>query len=197
MRRLKINVPFDNFKYLLLLCFLFIICSNGYSQKNQVKGEQYLIGEEEKLEMNVHIWGEVRSPGEYRVPDNTNVLELISKAGGTTEFSNLSEVILTREGFPDLQSANAESNSTLLANNADMLMLNLPKQAKKLQKRVIKINLKEYLEKEHYKPFPKLQPGDVIRIKRNQWFRWQSAIRIASQIAIVFQAMYYFSRIYD
>ena len=161
-------------RYLLLLCFFVSSWGTGYSQKSQVKGEQYLIGAEEKLEMIVHVWGEIGKPGEYRVSDDTNVLELISKAGGTTEFSNIREVILTREGSHNLQLAN---NST------------------KFPKRVIKINLKEYLEKEKYKPLPKLHPGDVITVKRNKWYRWQTVIRLAAQIAIVVQAAYYFSRI--
>lgn len=49
-----------------------------------------------QLEVVVHIWGEVRSPGEYRVPAGTNILELMSKAGGPTDYANLGKVKLTR-----------------------------------------------------------------------------------------------------
>ncbi len=51
---------------------------------------------EEELLVSVSIWGEVDKPGIYDVPDGTNVAELISYAGGPTEFANLSRVKLTR-----------------------------------------------------------------------------------------------------
>jgi len=195
MRRFTINFLRNKTWYLLGLSFLIGFLSTSYSQNSMAKSDQYLIGEEEKLEMIVHIWGEVNRPGEYRVKDDTNVLELISKAGGPTEFSNLSEVILTREGVPHPQLSSSELNPGLLASKDKVSQLDLSEPSKNFQKRVIKINLKEYLEKENYDALPKLQPGDVLRIKRNSWFKWRTAILLISQIAFVFQAMYYFSRI--
>ncbi len=70
----------------LFLVVLFSVTVFGQDQ------EKYLIGTEKKLEMIVHIMGEVGKPGEYRVEDNTNLVELISKAGGPTQFSSLSGV---------------------------------------------------------------------------------------------------------
>lgn len=48
-----------------------------------------------QLETTVHVWGEVKKPGEYRVLEGTNLLQLISKAGGPTEYANLGKVRLT------------------------------------------------------------------------------------------------------
>jgi protein involved in polysaccharide export with SLBB domain len=146
----------------------------SYSQSNLVQTDQYLIGEEKKLEMIVHIWGEVKSPGEYRVPDGTNVLELISKAGGPTEFANLKAVLLTRKGTPAEQTQATASTA---------------------KPRVFKVNLQQYLVSQQYELLLKLEPGDVVILKRNSWFRWQTGIRLVSQIAFLFQAMYYFTRI--
>ena len=68
--------------------YFLIIISTGFSQQNFLQQkDQYQIGLE-RLMITVHIFGEVRQPGEFLVPDNTNILELISKAGGPTEFSN-------------------------------------------------------------------------------------------------------------
>lgn len=53
---------------------------------------------DEELLVPVSIWGEVRAPGYYNVPDGTDVARLISYAGGPTEFANLTEVKLTRPG---------------------------------------------------------------------------------------------------
>ena len=58
--------------------------------------DRYYLGSKEGLEITVHIWGEVRSPGLYKVRDTTNLLELISHAGGPTEYADLKKVKLTR-----------------------------------------------------------------------------------------------------
>jgi hypothetical protein len=51
---------------------------------------------DEELLVPVNIWGEVRAPGYYDVPDGTDVARLISYAGGPTEFASLKGVKLTR-----------------------------------------------------------------------------------------------------
>ena len=48
-----------------------------------------------QLNIEVHIWGEVKRPGAYMVPEGTNVLQLISKAGGPTQFADLGRVEVT------------------------------------------------------------------------------------------------------
>jgi len=48
-----------------------------------------------QLNIEVHIWGEVKQPGAYMVPEGTNVLQLISKAGGPTQFADLGRVEVT------------------------------------------------------------------------------------------------------
>ena len=51
---------------------------------------------DEELLVPVNIWGEVRDPGYYDVPDGTDIARLISYAGGPTEFASLKSVKLTR-----------------------------------------------------------------------------------------------------
>ena len=48
-----------------------------------------------QLNIEVHIWGEVKQPGAYMVPEGTNVVQLISRAGGPTQFADLSRVEVT------------------------------------------------------------------------------------------------------
>ena len=59
-------------------------------------GEDYEIGPGSKLEFKVNIWGQVKAPGKYNVEDGTNLLELISSAGGPTDYANLKRVRVTR-----------------------------------------------------------------------------------------------------
>jgi len=50
----------------------------------------------EQLMINTYIWGQVRNPGLYKIPDNTDLLTLISSAGGPTENAKLSKVKIIR-----------------------------------------------------------------------------------------------------
>lgn len=52
--------------------------------------------ETEQLKIKTYIWGQVRKPGLYIVPDNTDLLTLISLAGGPTEDAKLSKVRIVR-----------------------------------------------------------------------------------------------------
>lgn len=157
--------------------------TQNYKQDEKVKSDYYQIGPDERLLITVHILGEVGKPGEYLVPDDTNLLELISKAGGPTEFSNLSNVKITR-GIIGSTTINSS------AYNARA------RQSTSEQKKVIEVNLKNILTKEGYNErLPILNPGDIVQIGRNTWYRWQSTIRFFSQVAIIVQAMYWYSHI--
>ena len=131
---------------------------------------KYLLGDDQKLEMIVHVLGEVQRPGEYRVADNTNVLELISKAGGPTEFSNLGSTTITRVSDRALASGgNGHGNNGHL--NAE--------------NQIIKVNLSDYLKKANAPPLPLLQPSDVVLIPRNSWSKWRNTFAIVRDISVV------------
>lgn len=54
-------------------------------------------GAVEQLKIYTYIWGQVRSPGLYLVPDNTDLLTLISLAGGPNEDAKMSRVRIVRQ----------------------------------------------------------------------------------------------------
>jgi protein involved in polysaccharide export with SLBB domain len=171
---------------LLLFCFI-VLLSTGFSQQEVLNKDQYQIGPDEKLLISVHIWGEVRQPGEYLVPDDTDILELISKAGGPTEYANLSNVKITR-GLTRITDVKRTSRKRVNSFDKELLL-------NKYTKQVIKIDLKSLLDKEKdYETLPILQPGDVVRITRNTWFKWQTVIRVISQVAILVQVWYWYNR---
>lgn len=142
----------------IILATALVIASGATAQER----EQYILGETKRLEILVHVMGEVATPGEYRVPDNTNVLELISKAGGPTNFARLSGVVLKR-GVGTSAPAHSSRN----------------------QGRVMKVNLEEYLTKENSGPVPVLQPGDVVTVPSNSWSTWKTIFGIARDISVV------------
>jgi len=62
-------------------------------------------------------------------------------------------------------------------------------------KRVIKINIGDYLTEENYKDrVPTLQPGDVVFVPRNNWFRWRNFISIARDLSAIAGLYYFVSR---
>jgi hypothetical protein len=54
------------------------------------------LGSEKELQINVQIWGQARRPGLYSVPQTTDLVGLISLAGGPTEHANLSGIRVVR-----------------------------------------------------------------------------------------------------
>lgn len=166
-----------------------VLSQENKEPRMQIAKENYLIGEEKNLEIIVHIWGEVRLPGEKRVPDGTNILELISKAGGPSEFSNLSKVIL----FSNQKLVMSPAEKANLNNNQDKFILNDLEELQQNGK--VEIDITKYLDNGKSQYLPRLLPGDVVHVTRNVWHKWQTFIRIASQVAIIAQVWYWYSRI--
>lgn len=69
--------------------------SSGYNPASIYLYSGSLTGTEQ-LKIKTYIWGQVRNPGLYIVPDNTDLLTLISSAGGPTENAKLSKVRIVR-----------------------------------------------------------------------------------------------------
>ncbi len=126
----------------------------------------YVVGDNPHLEMMVHIIGEVQRPGEFRVPDNTNVMELFSKAGGPTQYSDLSHVTITRYPNP------------LFATGS-------PAETTQLRTQVIHVNLKDSLKSESTDGLPVLLPGDVVVVRRNSWSAWRNITAVARDISVI------------
>ena len=126
----------------------------------------YVLGDDPHLEMMVHIIGEVQRPGEFRVPDNTNVLELFSKAGGPTQFSDLSRVTITRNRNP-------------------MFAANSPGGTSQPSAQVLAVNLKDALTTEKAAALPLLLPGDVVVVPRNSWSAWRNFASVARDISVI------------
>ena len=64
--------------------------------KDASRGAQYYIGDENQLIMKVNIWGRVEKPGQYFVPSDTDLITLISVAGGPADKSRIDNVRVVR-----------------------------------------------------------------------------------------------------
>ncbi|MBN1780650.1 hypothetical protein JW948_05950 [bacterium] len=66
----------------------------GQSTRNSAA--QYYLGEDDELLVPVNIWGFVRLPGQYFVPNNTDLISLLSFAGGPSEDAKISNIRIIR-----------------------------------------------------------------------------------------------------
>ena len=60
------------------------------------RAAQYYIGDTNELMMKVNIWGRVLKPGQYFVPSTTDLITLISVAGGPADKSRMDNVRIVR-----------------------------------------------------------------------------------------------------
>ena len=88
---------------LYLIFFEFVGISAAQSEDDssyqgyQIASQYYLEkGEESKLMMKVNVWGAVQKPGSQYVADGTDLISVLSAAGGPIEGAKLTKVRLVR-----------------------------------------------------------------------------------------------------
>ena len=160
----------------LLACSFSIVLGFGVTSASlaQVR-EDYSLGAGNRLEMVVHIMGEVQKPGKYLVRDDTNLIELLSEAGGPTEYSNLSNVTITH--MEPALPANGQGGTDHIQG-----------------KRIIRYNVKKYLREERAAAAPILEPGDVILVPKNKWSTWRNVATVARDISVIASAYFLYMR---
>ena len=92
------------FRIMSLFLFIPLLISAQASRTDYfVPGEQ-----EKELMIIVHVWGEVNSPGRFIVRDGTNLLDIISEAGGPTRYASLNKVYIAhkRDENPHIETIN-------------------------------------------------------------------------------------------
>lgn len=67
-----------------------------FSPSSQNRAAQYFLGDENAIFITVNVWGKVGRPGQYNVPSGTDLLTLLSAAGGPTDRSRLDSVRIVR-----------------------------------------------------------------------------------------------------
>lgn len=132
----------------------------------------YLLGADKRLQIVVHVLGEVEKPGEYTVPDDTDVVELISKAGGPTEFANLGSVSLKRRSGGHSGGAPAREQGD-----------------------VEKVDIDRFLKNEKAPAPPTLLPGDVVTVPRNRMHSWRTAFTMIRDVSVVVSTYLLYRRV--
>jgi len=126
---------------------------NTAKQANQNRPGYYFYAKPYEVTMTVNIWGEVPQQGVYVIPTSTDIIELISFAGGPRERSNLDDVLLYRV------SGKKEARA----------------------KTLYKIDVRDILEGKS--PTVPLAPGDMIVVKRlSEGLSWQDVLTIVNTL---------------
>jgi hypothetical protein len=68
----------------------------GISKSGASSAAYYFISKPGEITMSVNLWGYVRSPGRYEVPISTDLVQLISYAGGPLVDADLASVKISR-----------------------------------------------------------------------------------------------------
>lgn len=174
-------------KRTLTIVITLIFCSNAliFSQDDNSTSD-YLLGDEERLEMVVAIWGEVRNPGEHRVPYNTNLVELLSIAGGPTSNAKLSKVQLTRQASE--WSISPQMLDTIMKESGGDKIKDteLKRRFDTASRKIVFYNVNKYLgDDDMLMPPPILEPGDVVYVRATAWIFWRDVIRVVHEIALI------------
>ncbi|MDW7680740.1 MAG: SLBB domain-containing protein [bacterium] len=153
--------PLARMMVLFVVTSLIIVASNntvlGQDEKYP-RGAQYFLGTDDQLLIKVNIWGFVAKPGQYLVPSGTDLVSLISFAGGPREQAKLSNITIIR------------ATSTAKSRN-----------------QVMKINVDQFIKYGDQQMIPKLNPDDTVIVYGSRWYHISKYLEFMTKIAMLFQ----------
>lgn len=119
----------------------------------------YYIGKPGELTMQVNLWGFVKNPGRYEVPSSTDLVQLISYAGGPILDAIMDDVRVTR----------------------------VVKRDSALTRGEYRVNLEDLYKVDPNKLV--LYPGDTIFIDHSSWISVRDALIVITAAAVVTSAV--------
>lgn len=163
---------------LFLITFFLFIFQIGFSQifdtnnaptpaqlealKNQTSTSYYnFMGTGSDIKIEVNLWGFVPKPGIYNIPYTTDLVTLLSIAGGPIPSSRLDEIKIIRL-LPE------DSTGT----------------------KIITINVEEYLQTGDRSKIPTLKPGDTIFVAGSAMSVFSTVMAVVRDIALVLNTIF-------
>jgi polysaccharide biosynthesis/export protein len=158
--------------YFLVVFIVFTVFSDSLAQvplNFRNRGAQYTIGNEDELLIKVNIWGFVRMPGQYLVPSDTDLISLISYAGGPIEGAETKKVkvVRTTEFTPDGKNRNTDQ-------------------------KIYFYNIKEFLDSGDINLNPQLMSNDTIVLKGSTSHFITKIFGYVTLILPILQAYYWY-----
>jgi len=158
------------------------------------RGAQYFLGQQDELLIKVNIWGFVRKPGQYLVPKDTDLISLISFAGGPLEQAKIKKVKIIRATEQPAGAASQSGNGRL--NQNDLMLASrsnsvLTETSRPAAQQVIEVNIKKYLASGRPDLIPDLRPGDTIVVPGSTLHFVGKAMDFAAKFAVVAQIYFW------
>ncbi len=154
---------------ILLLCCSAVPPLTAYSQTNESgiapilpsasAASYYYISKPGELTMQVNIWGSVRNPGRYEVPTSTDLVQLVSFAGGPTTDAEIDEV----------------------------QVIHTPKMGEPIDRDKIVVDLSKLNQMDPSKLT--LRPGDTIFIDHSGWASFRDILTVVTAAAVITSAV--------
>jgi hypothetical protein len=157
------------------------------------RGAQYYLGQTDELLIKVNIWGFVQKPGQYMVPKDTDLISLISFAGGPLEQAKMKSVKVIRAAASVTGSV-SPSRGTNGHSNPNEFVLSSRNGGASVDgqpPRVIKVNVKKYLETGRQTLIPELLPGDTIVVPGSTIHFIGKVLDFAAKFAVVAQIYFW------
>ena len=165
------------FKFLAFVLLSFALISPALAQVDQLnmatrmmagRSVNYYYAKPGDITITVSIWGFVQRPGLYEVASSTDLVNLISLAGGPNTYAKLSDIEVVR--------TSKNENGTYTRRR---FRVDLSKLTKVTEDQI------------------KLKPGDVIYVNHTRWYTVKEIFSVTSGLAILSTSIYYISRIFS
>jgi hypothetical protein len=154
-----------SFKIRTTLFFVLMILSSIGNAQNRVssaggRAAQYFLGNQDQVLMPVNVWGFVNMPGQYMVPLETDLVSLLSWAGGPREDARIKRIRVVR--------STAEGDSSM----------------------VIDVDVKSFVDTGNLQQNPLLLPGDTVVVSGTTFYLVTKVFELGFRIAMIVQAVY-------
>ena len=165
------------FEILVLLLILITMATQaGLSQEAGFSGAanlaaQYQLGTKDEILMNVNVWGYVAKPGQYVVPRHTDLISLISFAGGPIEGASMNEVTIIRAGQTLLVSSESDKASSELSYTA--------------KAPILAVKVQDYMKNGEMGKIPILEAGDTVLIPQSSGNKISEFLGFKSLFAVI------------
>ncbi|NUQ80130.1 MAG: SLBB domain-containing protein [Bacteroidetes bacterium] len=136
---------------------------------NYSNAAAFVFSSGEGINIEVGLWGHIGKPGLYRVPHTTDLVSLISLAGGPQESARLNEIRILR------------------------VVRNTPEAEG--EQRILIVDLETFIETGRREDIPILQPGDVIVISGSIYMVFKDFLGIVRDMALILNTIYLIDRI--
>jgi NADH:ubiquinone oxidoreductase subunit F (NADH-binding) len=129
--------------------------------QERIGASRYFLGKEDELLIPVNILGYVNKPGQFMVPNGTDLISLIAYAGGFREDAKINNIKIVRG-----MSADGQPN-------------------------ILRINLKKYFESGQRALIPRMMPDDTIIVSGSRSVTLRNVLDFVARLAVVAQIYFY------